>query len=435
MPDWAKGRRFSPMAHPLSLPLRSPRSALLALAGVVLVVAALFAARAQVEGERGIAAVVSSADIDIGGIEVDVRGDNAEDARLKGWREAQRKAWEKAGGPPIPDGQLEGLVSAVVIERERIGPRRYIATLGVIFDRARAGRLLGAGGQERGSAPMMLIPVTVSAGSTLVYEKRNPWQRAWAEFQAGTSRINYVRPAGAGGESLLINFGQTGRRSRTWWRNILDQFEAADVLVPIANLDYQYPGGPVTGRFTARYGPSNRYLDGFTLTADNPDAVPAMLERAVGRFDGIFEQALAEGKLRPDPTLNLSLPDVDPALRRLMEIGRAVEAQERAAAEAPEGEGADAGTGPPTPAPTQAPQVVSAYTVQFATPDGGAFDATLAAVRATPGVRGAAVTSTAVGGTSVMSVSYGGTLDQLAAALRARGFAVTQGGNALSIRR
>jgi hypothetical protein len=34
-----------------------------------------------------------------------------------------------------------------------------------------------------------------------------------------------------------------------------------------------------------------------------------------------------------------------------------------------------------------------------------------------------------------MTVSYGGSIDQLAAALRGRGFTVTQGSNALAIRR
>ncbi|MGB7371106.1 MAG: heavy-metal-associated domain-containing protein, partial [Erythrobacter sp.] len=49
------------------------------------------------------------------------------------------------------------------------------------------------------------------------------------------------------------------------------------------------------------------------------------------------------------------------------------------------------------------------------------------------GVRGLAVTSTAIGGTSVMRVSFGGDLAALAAALRARGFTVREGAEALSI--
>ncbi len=410
---------------------------------MVLVVAALvcvvIAGRiliAQVEGDRGIAPVVSSSDIDVAGIEVDTRGDNAEDARQKGWREAQRKAWAKLGGPSLPDSQLQSLVSAIVIQNERIAPRRYIATLGVIFDRARAGRYLGGSARQSQSAPMMLLPVTLSGGTAMVYEQRNPWQRAWAEYQAGSSRINYVRPSGAGGDSLLLTYGQTGRRSRLWWRNILDEFQAADVLVPIARLEYQYPGGPIDATFTARYGPDNTYLDSFSMTARNDNDLPRVLEEAVRRFDGIFSQALADGKLKPNPTLRYNTGDADPVLQRLIEIGRAARAQERAAAAAEaageEGENA-AATSTPTPTPTAA--VVNSFVVQFASPDAGAIDATLAAVRATPGVRGAATTSLAIGGTSVMSVTYGGSIGELAGALRSRGFTVNQGSNALAIRR
>jgi len=394
---------------------------------------------AQVEGDRGIAAVVSSGDIDVAGIEVDVRGSNAEDARQAGWREAQRKGWAKLGGPSMPDSELQSLVSAVVIQNERIAPKRYIATLGVIFDRARAGRYLGRGGStpQNQSAPMMLLPVTISGGTALVYERRNPWQRAWAEYQAGSSRVSYVRPTGAGGDSLLLTYGQTGRRSRLWWRNILDEFQAADVLIPIAKLDYQYPGGPITGTFTARYGPDNTYLDSFTMTASNDADLPHVMEEAVQRFDGIFAQALADGKLKPNPTLRYDSDEADPVLQRLIEIGRAAQEQELAALEAAAaGEIVDGavGTAAPTSTPTVA-TVVNSFTVQFASPDAGAIDATLAAVRATAGVRGAATTSLAIGGTSVMSVSYGGSIAELASALRGRGFTVNQGSNALAIRR
>ena len=439
MPVSAKGRQFSPMAQIITLP-RLSRPTLLATAAFALLAggAALWA---QVEGDRGIAPIASSSDIDVGGIEVDVTGDDAEDAREKGWREAQRKAWEKIGGPDISDSQLQGLVAAVVIEQENIGPRRYIARLGVIFDRTRAGSLLGANGRGPASAPMLLVPVTMSAGTAMVYEARNPWQRAWAEYQTGGSRINYVRPSGAGGDSLLITYGQTGRRSRTWWRNVLDQFDAADVLVPIANLEYKWPGGPIEGRFSARYGPDNTYLDSFTLTAQGPEQLPAMLDQAVERFNAIYEGALEEGTLRPDPTLNLGAVEADPALQRLIELGRAAQAQERAeaaaraTAEEEDDETAPDASSPEAPAPEATPAAVSNYTVQFASPNAGVFDASISAVRATPGVRGAGISSTAIGGNSVMSVSFAGTADQLAAALRARGFTVRQSGNSLAISR
>ena len=390
---------------------------------------------AQVGGERGIAPVASTSDIQVSGVEVDVHADTGTEAREKAWVEAQRKAWERLDGPELSDSQIEALVSAIVIERERLGPKRYIATLGVVFDRQRASRYLGAQGEATRSAPMLLLPVTVSAGTQMIYEQRNPWQRAWAEYQAGQSRIDYVRPAGAGGDSLLLTYGQTGRRSRTWWRNALDQFGAADVLVSIANLRYTYPGGPVEGTFTARFGPDDDFLGSFEMTAASPAELPAMLDKAVVRFNRLFETALANGTLKPDPTLNIGTPELSPALQRLLEFGRSVRAQDQAAATAePTTESGDAITAAPirTPPPEGS---VALYTVQVATPDASAFDTAVSSVRGTPGVRNTGIRSTAIGGTSVMTVSYSGTIAQLADALRARGFTVSQGSNALAISR
>ncbi len=397
---------------------------------------------AQVSGDRGIAPTASSADIEVRGIKVDVTGDNPEDARQKGWQQAQRDAWKKAGGPEIADGQLNSLVSAIVIQRERVGPKRYIATLGVIFDRQRAGRYLGDEGEARNSAPMLLLPITASAGTYTTFEVRNPWQRAWADFNPGSSRIDYVRPSGAGGDSLLLNYGQTGRRSRAWWRSTLDQYGAADALIPIARLEHQFPGGPITGSFTARYGPDSRVLDTFTMTADSPETLDAMLGQAVKRMDKVFEQALADGKLQPDPTLRLGgSGTIDPAIQRLIEIGQAMSARDAAAAQARRaaergdaGAAPTAGTDPAAAAPDPAAAARNVV-VQFATPDAAAFDAALSGVRGAAGVRGVAVTSTAMGGTSVMNVSFGGTVDELAAALRARGFTVRQGGGTIAISR
>lgn len=396
-----------------------------------------YALVAQVAGERGIAPTAASADIEVRGISVDVQGKSAEDARANGWREAQRKAWAQIKGPKLSDSQLDGLVSAIVIERERLGPRRYIATLGVVFDRQRAGSYLGGAQQASRSAPLLLIPVVESGGAYITFEQRNPWQRAWAEFNPGASRIDYVRLSGAGGDSLLVNFGQAGRRSRAWWRSTLDQYGATDVLMAFARLDHQFPGGPVSGTFTARFGPDNRPLETFTLKADSPDTVPAMLAQAVERMDGIFTAALTAGQLRPDPSLRLGAGgQMDPAIQQLIDIGRAAQARKAAAAAA-----AAANAGVPRiealPVTGVEPGEVAVrnFTVQFATPDAAAFDAALGAVRGAGGVRGVGVTSTAIGGTSVMSVAFGGSIDDLAAALEARGFSVRRGPNALAISR
>ena len=120
---------------------------------------------AQMEsGERGILPIDSSGTLEITGIKVDVGGKDSDSARYAGWRIAQREGfkalWAKMNkrpasqAPILSDPVLDTLVSSIVVEQEQIGPNRYIATLGVLFDRARAGELLGVAGSVRRSAPM-----------------------------------------------------------------------------------------------------------------------------------------------------------------------------------------------------------------------------------------------------------------------------------------
>jgi hypothetical protein len=418
----------------LTLPFTPPARRLLAalIGGGALAGAAIVLA--QVSGDRGIAPIASSTDISVGDISVNVVGKSPEDAREQGWKQAEVLAWKKIGGPDLPQGQIESMVSAVVIQSERVGPRRYVATLGVVFDRKRAGGLLGAAGEKAHSAPMLTLPVLISGGTETMYEVRNPWQRAWAEFQAGASEIDYVRPNGAGGDSLLLTYGQTDRRSRAWWNNILDSYGASDIIVPIARLQRQWPGGPIKATFTARYGPDNTFLDEFSMTAPSDASIPQMFDMAVQRFDQIFTAALDAGKLRPDPTLGRQGIAVSPEVQALLNAARA---QEAAAAAAAEGQTAVTapGAAPPTASPTAEAQVINSFTVQFATPNAASVDSSVAYVRSAPGVRGAATSSIAIGGTSVMRVSFAGDANALAAALRSRGFQVSNVAGVLVIRR
>ena len=397
---------------------------------------------AQIEGERGIAPVVATGDIEVGGIEVEASGKTALDARSTAWRDAYKKAWEKLHGPALDVGSIEGLVAGVEVESESIGPHRYRARLTVVFDRARTGAMVtGDGSFLHRSEPMLVIPVLYSAGVGQVYEVRGPWQRVWAEFHTGASALDYVRPSGAGGDSLLITAGQPGRRSRVWWRGILDGYGASNVLMPEARLERQWPGGPVVGTFTARYGADNHFLGGFTLNAADEAAVPAMLGQALARMDQLYTDALHRGLLRPEGTLSIANPAIDPGLQTLIDAGRAAAAAQAAAdARAAAAQAAaDAETAPVTVAEPVAPKVeakpaAQIVIVQFASPDARAVDA-LQGVRGAPGVEQASTSSLAIGGTSVMRVSYNGGAAELGAWLRAHGWQVQAIGNGLRIRR
>lgn len=382
----------------------------------------------QIEGLRGIAPVASTGDVEVGGIDVNTTGRTADEAREAGWKLAAHLAWAKLrdqhGGsvPALDDGTIQGMVSSVAVEHEEIGPHRYIARLGVVFDRARVAGYLGMQGGGTRSAPLLLIPLLYQGGVASVYETRTPWQKAWADFHTGESVIDYVRPNGAGADGLLINAGQVGRRSRNWWRTILDQYGAEDVVIAIARLERQWPGGPIKGTFTARHGPDNQFLGSFELTAPSEDKLPGMLADAVRRIDAIFVKAQDEGMLDPDRSLNSS-PQIDQRL-----IAGILDKLPPPAAVARTGTTG----GPVVAGPAQATAVIQ---VQFASPDAGAVDAAQAAVRAVPGVAGVATTSLALGGVSVMRVTYAGEIETLAAGLRAQGWKVTQGAGALSIRR
>ncbi|MBS90283.1 MAG: heavy-metal-associated domain-containing protein [Sphingobium sp.] len=394
-----------------------PVQILLAIA-IGLIAAALFA---QMEGERGVPPIASGGDFEVRGVKVDVVAKDADSARYAGWRMAQRQAWRMlwtrthggGGAPALSDSQIEAMVSGIEIDFEQAGPTRYVATLGILFDRARTGQLLGVSGNVMRSPPLLVIPVLWDGGSAVSYERTNEWQKAWARYRTGDSAIDYVRVAGSVADPILLTAGQTGRRGRLWWRVLLDQYGAADVVISIARLDRAYPGGPVTGTFTARYGPDNSLIGSVTLRASNASGVAQMLDEGARRIDEMYIRALNDGRLRPDPSLIIEEP-VDPdALAIENATDTVIETDDL-----------------PTAASTSG---TSSFAIQFDTPDVGSISAGESAVRAIPGVRSASTSSLALGGTSVMQVSFDGTVDMLRNGLQARGYTVSVSGTTLRI--
>ncbi|HEX8309642.1 MAG TPA: heavy-metal-associated domain-containing protein [Allosphingosinicella sp.] len=387
---------------------------------------------AQLEGaDRGVPPIDSASTFEITGVEVDVSAETADKAREEGWREAQQKGWKalwaKTNGRPIDqapgltDAALNGMVAGIVVESEQIGPKRYIATLGVLFDRARTGQLLGVSGAVRRSAPVLVIPAMLTGSSFQTFESRNEWQRAWARYRTGNSPVDYVRPTGSGIDPLLLNVTQTRRPGRAWWRMLLDQYGAADVITPEVHLRRLYPGGPAIGVFTARHGPDNRMLGQFTLRVESSALIPRLLDEGVRGLDLLYSRALAAGELVPDPSLIVPEP---PLVEEIEEDdGESVETVvEESRRPLP----------PPGTAPTGAVTVVR---IEVDTPDQAAIGRAELAVSRVPGVTSAFTTNPSVGGTSAMRVSYMGDPGALAAALESQGWRVSGSGNSLRLSR
>lgn len=370
---------------------------------------------------QGFAAADSSGSYEVSGVAVDVTGKTAEQARYAGWRLAQRKGWQilsrrlGGGGTMLSDGTLDGMVSGIVVENEQIGPNRYVATLGILFSRARAGSILGVAAEATRSSPMLTIPIEISGGAAVGFEQKTAWQDAWLRYRTGNSLIDYIRPTGTGTDPVLLNLGQTERRGRAWWRVVLDQYGATDVLVPTVSLRREWPGGPIVGVFQARHGPDNHLIAQFTLRVDNGDALAVLLDAGVKRIDDAYQSALRNGALMGDSGLAYVAPvatpspaetPVDPAL-----VG---------ADGAVVGGAATAG---------------GIVTVQVDTPSAASVTATEAALQGVPGVRSAITTSLALGGVSVMRVQFDADPAVLRAALEARGWTVVGSGTTLRIRR
>jgi hypothetical protein len=364
---------------------------------------------AQLEpGDRGIAPIDSSGTLEITGIHVDVSAKDAQTARYDGWRIAQRQGfkalWAKAQNRPIseaptlPDSTLDGLVSSIVVERELIGPNRYIADLGILFDRARSAEILGMTGQIRRSVPMLLMPVMLTAGTETSVELRNPWQRAWAEFRTSQSPIDYVRVTGTGIDPLLVNAGQVDRPGRGWWRNIIDLYGAADVLVAQVQFHRLYPGGPAFARFIGFHGPDRQPVGTFTIRGPAGVSTLAMMRAGVQRMDRMFADAHAAGRMSRDPSLDIPLPPPPPAEEIVEE------------------------------APVQQATKTWTYQVQIVSPQVNVYNFAMAHLRTAPGVQQVVPVSINPGGVSYVNVTYRGDLSALRASLAARGWSVEQNG-------
>ncbi len=386
------------------------RSALIPAVAVVALVAGGSLVAQMESGDRVILPIDSSGTLEIGGIKVDVAGKDAESARFAGWRIAQREGfkalWAKTNkrpiseAPTLSDSVLDSLVASIVVQSEQIGPNRYIAELGILFDRSRAGALLGVGGPQQRSAPMLLIPLTTTAGSVTSVELKNPWQRAWAQYRTSQSAIDYVRISGMGVDPLLVNAAQARRPGRGWWRNIIDLYGTSNVLIAEVNLKRLYPGGPARASFTGRFGPDGDRLGSFELTARDSADIPRMMAEGVERMDELFTRALAAGVFVHDTSLDIPLPPPPP------------EEEETAA---------------PLTEPTDRAVALSLF---ISAADGTTLTNALGQIRSINGVQSVGENSS-----GALIVNYRGDLAALRNALSAGGWSVSLSGSVLRIAR
>lgn len=349
-------------------------------------------------------AIGGSGGLVVSGIDVDVGGKNPSEARMNGWRQAQREGWKALwnrmsglpanSAPNLADSALDGIVSAIEIEREQIGPDRYVGRLAVIFDRVRASSYLGRFAALSSSPPFLLLPVLQDAATRQAHEADSPWLAAWARLRAGESPIDYVRIRPTPGDTILLNAWQAERRHLFLWRALIDRYQVADVLIPELILDRSFDGGPLTGLLIVRFGPTGREVGRVRLTNRAGD-VNGLMDTAVREADTLYIAALRSGNLLPDPSL------IEP--------------------EAPveETDDSDEETG--------GWEAAGGVQVGVLTPDDQTLQSIQRTVAGTPGVAGVTLRAISLGGESTLEIAASVPMDELRYNLDQRGLRLEGG--------
>lgn len=349
----------------------------------------------------------------VGGIAVDVTAKTTNDARIEAYHLAERQAWpllwarlsgQPAGNAPrLADGTIDDMVSGFEIQGEHFSSTRYIAKLGVVFDRGRVSGYYTTGSGATRSPPMLLLPVLIDGGVRVIYQAKTPWIAAWQRFRDAITPMDYVQAQGTPADNMLLTGYQPHRDDRPLWRNILNRFKAADVLIAEVKLDHDYPGGPVSATFIARHGPDATELGRFELRSGTGDGLNAMFDEGVRRTDAIYAEALRDGRLRSEPDLTAPL-----------EAMGAIDSDIGTLTEATPSGGTDADVG---------------------TPSARSWNEFEALLKATPTVAGVTLTSLSLGGTSHIVIRHSDSFDMLAYRLDQKGLRLAPSGGGLLLRR
>jgi len=232
----------------------------------------------------------------VSGIQVDVAAANANAARDQAITQAQRKAWDTlyqrmvpGGGaaPKLSDYDLARLVQGFEIDNEKVSATRYVGTFTVRFRPTPVReQLAGAGAGsyvEPPTRPLVVLPITVTDGRTILWEDRTPWRDAWEERDAGNSLVPLVVPDGELEDIQAITAADALAGSPEALARIAQRHRAGGVVVARTELP---PGGPnpkapLTVEVTRLGLDGTREQQTVTVRPDPDDRAPDLMRRAV----------------------------------------------------------------------------------------------------------------------------------------------------------
>ena len=201
----------------------------------------------------------------VGGVNVDARGDNTQQAQARALASGQslalgrlyRKLTRESDHsrlPIIEAGDVERLVRSYEVARERRSTQRYIAELTVHFDPdgvrdvLRTARIPFA---ETESLPRLVLPLLEGDGDLRLWEDINLWREAWREIGWRHHLVNLALPYGELEDLTAISAEQARDGNPEALSAIAKRYNAPETLVALARLE---TGGSVSVTATRHVG-------------------------------------------------------------------------------------------------------------------------------------------------------------------------------------
>ena len=233
----------------------------------------------------------------VSGVSIDVTAESAAKAKLMAIGEAQVKAFDrlvdrlipvesaapfKALGPDVVGRLLAGLS----IEEEKVAPKRYIAKLSIRFLSNKTRKLFGQYGvqfAEKQSDPVLVIPVWVSREGADIWKGDNPWHKAWASLDLENALIPILLPLGDDRDSNALTAKEALANNQVKLESLRIRYGASAVLVAGAE-----PKSDTTVRAIMQ-GASPVGRIGFDKTYEAEDLAAAALF-AANRFQLVMQE-------------------------------------------------------------------------------------------------------------------------------------------------
>lgn len=258
-------------------------------------------------------------------VEVDVTADTATAAREQAIAEAQSKAFDRliarlatqgqAKTVPTPQGKaLDELVRDFEVDSEKVSAVRYLATFTVRFKPNAIRALLRTENvtfTETASKPLLVLPLYRAEGALILWDDPNPWREAWARLGPTDGFVPLTIPNGDIADVRDIGPEQALARDPERTQTIARRYGASGVLLAFATLRMDVRSGKPTLDVTAtRIGP---VLPEQTLVfsfGDQP-TVQELLDKAVDAVrKGVEDAWKRDNVLRFDApqTLTIDVP-------------------------------------------------------------------------------------------------------------------------------